>query len=200
MSELGNLNWWREKRWGRGKKAGHRLARTFHASYHALQIAKQEYTLWRWADRGGRLHDAFISRLEMDRAIAGAKAWCANSFRDNQYGHAAAAVAARLPEKWAKNPKRLAIALRAFEELCEGRGGHERKEREWGERSEPSAIERLAIELDMSVDSLILYRQDFFLFAAAIALDDDAWQEAMSGKDADTGEQVTEGEDPGRAV
>ena len=199
MAELGDLNWWRQKRWGRGK-AGRRLARTFHYAYHALQVAKQECTLWRWADSGGRLHDAFISQLEMDRAIAGAKAWCANNFRDNQYGHAVAAIAVRLPEKWAKSPTRMALALRAFEELCEDRVQHDRREREgWGERSEPSTIERLASELDLSVASVNLYRLDFFLFAAAIACDDDAWQEAMSGRDTETGEQVTEGEEMGRA-
>lgn len=183
MAELGDLGWWREKRWGRGK-AGRRLARTFHASYHALLISQQEHTLWQWTDRDGHLHDTMVSRLEMDLAIIRAKVWCANDFRDKQYGHALAGIATRLPEKWAKNPRRRAFALRAFEELCEGHTSHGKGD-----------LGRLAQKLDRSPDAVAFDREDFFLFAASLALDDDAWAEAMSGRDLETGRQMTEGEE-----
>lgn len=188
MAELGNRNWWRERRWGRGK-AGRRLARTFHNAYHAQTISRQERTLWRWADRDGRLREAFISRLEMDMAIAGATAWCAGNVDDRRYRQAESLILRRLPEPWAKSAKRQALSLRAFGELCEGRGCHGQGD-----------LGRLAQQLDRSPDAVGLDRLDFFTFAAALALDDDAWQEAMSGRDPETGEQVMEGEELERAA
>lgn len=175
MGELGDKSWWRTKRWGRTADAGkapRRLASTLHTAYHALVISEQEGVFWQMTFRDGRLRDLFVSRLEMERAVKGAKAWCLNNFRNGEYGRALDAVGHRLPEDWAKSLTRCCFALKAFETLCEGRAKDP-----YGE------LESLSRRLHRSPASLRLDRLDFFLFVGAIALDEDAWESAMTGLD-----------------
>lgn len=174
MPELGDLAWWREKRWG--KKAGRRLAQTMHQGYHAFILNKRMNGIPQCADREGRLRPIFVSRMEMDLGVTRAKAWCSGK----EHGDHIEPIMRRL-SKWASCPKRCSLALLTFEVLCEGRWCH----------SEGS-IRKMGNSLWLSTDTLNLYRLDFFLLVAASILDDDAWEEAMTGLEA--GEQRTEPE------
>jgi hypothetical protein len=126
----------------------------------------------------------------MDLAIRRARAWCSSNIGDQDYIHAAAAIERRLPAAWANDSKRCAFALRAFEEICSGR---------YDCRHPRGRLQKIARKLGRGADAINGDRLDFFLLAAVMALDDDAWAEAMTGKDSATGEQVTEGEQVGSA-
>ena len=154
-----NLGWWQTKPWTAERLARvRRVARSVHNAYHLALIHGGPTSAVAYGDR----------RLDLERAIAAAKAWCRNSFSDTEYGHAFAAIATRLPENWAKSPQRCALALRAFEVLCEDNLVHE-----------SGALAELAAELGRSTDAVQRDRLDFFVFAAACALDDKVWRYAM---------------------
>lgn len=153
------------------------MAKAFHAAFHQLLISRQEFTLWRPAFRDGRLRPVLVTRLEMDLAIRRAQQWCGNNLNGHQK-QLAAAVAARLSIEWATDSKRRLLALRAFQGLCAGRRIHNR------------CLHSVAARMGCSPDQLENHCLDFFLFAAAYALDDEAWQEAMTDRDAATGQPV----------
>lgn len=165
-----NLGWWASIESGSTER-GRSLACAFHAAYHRSMIYPANQISWVFSDHTGRFHHRTILRLEMERVIAAAKAWCLNSFTDSEYGHAFADIATRLPEKWAKSPQRRALALRAFEVLCEDNRVHE-----------SGALTELAADLGRSTDAVQRDRLDFFVFAAACALDDETWNHAMKEK------------------
>jgi len=168
MPELGSIGWW-ESRWE--SKEPRRLARAFHSAYHFLLVNAPHRTRCPLTDRDGRLREILVSHLEMQQAIAGARAWCLNNYANQDHARIYAIIARRLPEDWAKSLKRCTFALQAFEQLCENRYQHEQ-----------GGLSRLSQKLGRSAASLKLDRLDFFLFAAAIALDDDAWQAATKGE------------------
>jgi hypothetical protein len=149
-----------------------------HQGYHAFILSKRTDGIRQCADREGRLRPIFVSRLEMDLGVARAKAWCSGK----EHGDHIDPIMRHLPGKWAGCPKRCSLALLTFEVLCEGRWCHP-----------DGSIRKLGNSLRLSTDTLNLYRLDFFLLVAASILDDDAWAEALSGRDA-AGNQVTEPE------
>lgn len=164
MNELGSLDWW-QARYPPSDKRLRRLARTFHDSYHHLLLHAPEHSCCALTDKNGWLREITVSTLDMQRAVAGAKTWCRNTFCDREYGHVYATIATRLP-KWVKKFRRRIFALRTFEALCEGRYEH-------------GDTNFLALKLNRSPNSIRRDYSDFFLFVGTLALDDNEWKRAM---------------------
>lgn len=177
MAELGSLGWW-QVRSERVLGPGRRLARAFHSSYHHLVVHDSAASLCPLTDRDGRLREIVVSRLDMERSVHGARAWCLNNYANTDHPRIYAIIARRLPEEWVKSQKRRCFALKAFQELCENLPWHK-----------DGAKNALAQKLNRSAASLDRDRLDFFLIAAAICLDDDAWEAAMQEGGDDTSGQ-----------